>query len=485
MKRLANWMMCGLAAMMCMACSADVEVAGALDELPQIFPDYAEVTVPSNIAPLDFSFLGDEPCRLRVEGRTIKGRGGLFAFGARQWKSLMQKDSLELTVLVQKDGKWLSCKPFHIYVKHEPIDRYLSYRLLPPGYQGWKEMGIYQRDLESYRQSAIYENHLSGENCVNCHTYCGRDPQKMVFHARADFGGTFLLADGELEKLNTKTDSTISALVYPYWHPDGKHVAFSTNKTLQSFFAHSPNRIEVFDSASDVVVYNTETHEIAWSPLTKSAERLETFPTFSPDGRWLYFCAAEAASIEQMPRDCEKAKYAVMRVAYYAATESFGDSLEMVFDAPAEGLSASFPRISPDGRLLAFTLHGFGNFSIWHKDADVCILDLETGSLTSCDALNSDDVDSWHCWSGSSRWMVVSSRRDDGLYTRPYIAWVAPDGTASKPFLLPQKDPARYYRDLMVSYNLPEFTTSKVSLGRHRVARTMRRSAGTDVKTKN
>ena len=175
-------------------------------------------------------------------------------------------------------------------------------------------MGIYQRDLTSYSQKAIVTNDLTGGNCMNCHTYCNGDPSKMVFHVRSTFGGTMVADGGSIEKLNTKTDSTISALVYPYWHPSGDYIAFSVNKTLQAFYNHDPNRIEVYDEASDVVVYDTRTHEIAWSPLTKSDGRFETFPTFSPDGKWLYFCSAEAVS--PMPDRHREVRYGLYRIAF-------------------------------------------------------------------------------------------------------------------------------------------------------------------------
>ena len=57
---------------------------------------------------------------------------------------------------------------------------------------------------------------------------------------------------------------------------------------------------------------------------------------------------------------------------------------------------------------------------------------------------------------------MFSSRRLDGLYTRPFIAYVGKDGKTGKPFLLPQKE-ADYYDGLMRSYNIPEFVTGKVA----------------------
>ena len=468
------------------SCSGKPEGASPLGEEVPIFPDYKEVTIPANIAPLNFSFLGEGKSVLLAGDRLIRARHGVFRFGKRNWKRLVSNctdgEAVALTVFEKKDGRWISYKPFNIFVSSDRIDPWLSYRLIPPGYQGWQKMGIYQRTLETYSEKAILTNDLTGGNCLNCHTYRNGDPSKMVFHARATFGGTVMVNEGEVEKLNTKTDSTVSALVYPYWHPSGEYVAFSVNKTLQAFYNHDPNRIEVYDQASDVVVYNVRTHEIAWSPLTKSEDRFETFPTFSPDGKWLYFCSAEA--VAPMPDKHREVRYGLYRIAFDEKDMSFGDSLECIYDAPSDSASVSFPRISPDGRFLCFTRHGFGNFSIWHKDADLWLVDLTDGSVRPMGNANSDDVDSFHTWSSDGRWMVFSSRRDDGLYTKPYFTHIDDDGNASKPFLLPQKSPGKYYKSLMSSYNLPAFTTGKVEISKRKLTDVLRKSPGTDVKVK-
>lgn len=458
-----------------LSCEGEIVPEGFLDAQAEIFPDYRGVTVPCNIAPLNFAYQGLGECALLVDGETIRpSDGGKFFFKRRQWKEWMCRDSITMTLVLRQEGRWMACRPFSIYISQEEIDPYITYRLIPPGYQGWQQMGIYQRELASYSQKAIITNDMTGGNCLNCHTSCKGNPDRAVFHARADFGGTVMLCDGKAEKLDTKTDSTISALVYPYWHPSGRYAAFSVNNTKQSFFNHDPNRIEVFDSASDLVVLDTDNMNIFWSPLIKDGQRCETFPCFSPDGKWLYFCSC--ATPEQMPRDYALAKYSIWRIAFNEADCSFGDVLEPVFDAESLGKSASFPRISPDGRFLAFTLHSHGNFSIWHKDADLWLTDLQTGLSGPMEAFNSEDVESWHCWSSNGRWMVFSSRRDDGLYTRPYIGYVDENGKARKPFLLPQKDPADFYSYLMMSYNLPDFTIAPVGFSKRRLADVLRSS---------
>lgn len=475
-----------LALALTVSCGRKTEVAESVGESPQIFPDYSGVTVPANIAPLNFSYLGDEPAELIVEGksgeRRIRGRKGLFSFPMRLWRELMTENSgtdIELTVTVRRGDKWVALKPFAISVSADKIDPYLSYRLIPPGYQAWKELGIYQRNLETYSQTAIFRNSLTGGNCVNCHTYCQRDPSRMLFHARGVFGGTAMIIDDKVEKLNTKTDSTVSALVYPYWHPSGKYVAFSVNKTNQNFFSHNENRVEVYDSESDVVVYDAESRSIVWSPLTRSRNSFETFPAFSPDGGSLYFCSAEAVS--PMPQEYSKVKYSLCRIAFNSEDASFGDRVDTLYNGASNDRSVSFPRVSPDGRFLAFTLQEYGNFSIWHKDADLWTVNLSSGETFPLSAANSDDVESYHSWSGNSRWLVFSSRRLDGLYTRPFICHINADGQASKPFLLPQKNPLEYYESQMNSYNLPELMERKATVSQRDIATALRGTPGTDV----
>lgn len=125
------------------------------------------------------------------------------------------------------------------------------------------------------------------------------------------------------------------------------------------------------------------------------------------------------------------------------------------------GLSASVPRVSPDGRWLLFTLGQFGQFHIWHKTSDLYVKDLHTGTVRPLTAANSDDVDSYHTWSSNGRWIVFSSRRDDGSYTRPYIAYFDADGRDHKAFMLPQEDPEHSLL-LLKSYNVPELTRTPV-----------------------
>ncbi len=471
-----------------LTCSKSIEIVKTNNELPRIFPDYIGVTIPPNIAPLNFRLIEDTSKNQAAifEANSIKfevrAKNGQFQIPELRWKELLKAsidNEFVVTVCIQEGTGWTAYSSFKIKVAKETVDPFVVYRLIEPGYEIWNEMGIYQRELSTYSESTIMDNRMTDNNCMNCHSFPTQNPDKMLFHMRDKNAGTYLIDGDKIEKLNTKTDQTISALVYPSWHPSGRFVAFSTNTTNQNTHKNDPNRIEVYDSASDVVVYDTEKHEIVSSALLTSEGAFETFPTFSPDGKTLYFCSALARSI---PREYADSKYSLCAISFDPDTRSFGAVVDTLYNAEIEGnRSVSFPRVSPDGKYLLYTLSGYGTFSIWHKDADLYMLNLSTGEHYPLTQANSTDTESYHSWSSNSRWIVFSSRRVDGLYTRPYFAYIDENGQAAKPFLLPQKN-TEFYQQFMKSYNIPEFITGKVKSQVRKIAVTAKEDPGTNVK---
>jgi hypothetical protein len=434
-------------------------------ELPGTFPDIKNVTVPVNIAPLNFRMTGaSQKVVALFEGKNVKiaVRGmDKIETPVKKWHNLLEKnadDSLTVTVFSREGGKWIRYLPFKVHIKNAPIDPYLVYRLIAPGYESWSEMGIYQRNITNFDEKPIIDNRLLPGNCMNCHSFNQNNPDQMMFHLRGNIGATILVKDGVVTKLTTKTDSTISNCVYPYWHPSGNYIAYSVNAISQVFHTVKEKRIEVMDSRSDLVVYDINANKLITSKLISREESFETFPVFSADGKTLIFCSAKKATL---PDDFDKVKYSLCSIAFNAASGTFGDRVDTLVSSYKTGKSISFPRTSHDGKYLMFTMSDYGNFSIWHKEADLWLLNLADGSIKPLTGVNSDNTESYHSWSSGSHWFVFSSRRIDGLYTRPYIAWLDDNGTTTKPFILPQKDPD-FYDDFMRSYNVPELVNKKV-----------------------
>ena len=464
-------------ALLLMACTETVGDAKQEAAQPRIYPDYTGVTVPVNIAPLCFN-MADETA-LRIDAVVTDSHGGsLHAQGEEsvdfdldEWHGLLAQnrgDSLSVVVSAKYEDGWHTYKPFSIYVSPDSIDYGLCYRLIEPGYEVWSKMGIYERDLSSFEEQPLIEN-TQFEGCVNCHSFNRADPKDMSLHIRGPHGATLLRKDyGPVTAYNTRTDHTLGLCVYPYWHPSGRYIAYSTNTTNQLFHSAGKNRVEVFDTASDLQVYDVEKNELLLSPLLKQDSVYETYPVFSADGRSLYFCAARA--LPEGSHQLDSIRYSLCRIDFDPATGTFGDQIETVVDAASQQKSVSFPRPSYDGRFLCYTLSDYGQFSIWHHEADLWLLDLRSekgevkreklAAARPMDGANSKDTESFHNWSTNSRWLVVSSRRDDGLFTRPYFCHVDKDGNVTKAFMLPQRNPRQFYRGRFMSFNVPDFITA-------------------------
>ena len=468
--------------------SCDEKISDAKQEAaqPPIYPDYLGVTIPVNIAPLNFC-MTDEKALLIDAVITDRHGNSLHSqdeestdFDIDDWHALLAQnrgDSLNVTVSAKYEDGWHTYRSFPIYVSSDSIDYGICYRLIAPGYEVWSKMGIYERDLSTFDERALIEN-TQFEGCVNCHSFNRGNPADMSLHIRGPHGATLLRhspspslpeGEGDFTAYNTKTDQTLGLCVYPYWHPSGRYIAYSTNATSQSFHSADHNRIEVFDTASDLQVYDIDKNELLLSPLLKQDSIYETFPVFSADGHSLYFCAARA--LPEDSHQLDSIRYNLCRIDFDPATGNFGNRIDTIINAEAQYKSVSFPRPSYDGRFLCYTLSDYGQFSIWHHEADLWLLDLATGDSRLMMEANSEDTESFHNWSTNSRWLVLSSRRDDGLYTRPYFSHVDADGAVTKAFMLPQRNPRRFYSDRFLSFNVPDFIIGPTHFDGHEASR--------------
>lgn len=451
------------------ACNPTIRIEHQWECPSDLAEAYDGIVIPCNIAPLNFRLPHEsqQPEALVLSAGTrsltVFRNGDDFIPDLKEWKRLLAEakgKEIRAEHCVETEQGWTAYPPFVLTVADEPIDPYLVYRLIPPGYEKWNEMSICQRNLETFEETTLLANKQLGNNCINCHSFRSNTPEQLSLHLRDKHAGTLLVNNGTVTKLDTKTDRTLSSLVYPYWHPGGKFIAYSVNNTKQLFHTHHTNRIEVLDTASDVVVYDIERNELLTAPSLFDPDHWETFPTFSPDGTKLYFCSAQA---QTLPADYDRVRYHLCSIDFDAEHRTFGETVDTLFQAEANARSVSFPRVSPDGRFLLVTLSDFGTFSIWHQEADLWLFDLEKREWRAATEWNSASVESYHCWSSNGRWVVFSSRRDDGLYTRPYIAHLDAEGRPGKPFLLPQRESGFYARQ-MFSYNIPELLKAPVSV---------------------
>lgn len=444
--------------------------------IPSIYPDYTGIILPPNIAPMNFEIKeqGDEYVS-RVtgpDGKSITVKGKSVKWSGNDWHTLLEASKggeLNYEVYVKNEGVWKRYS-FTNRVAEEEIDPYISYRLIEPSFQQYAAMTINQRNLTSFDEEIVFNNPAPCDErrgfCINCHVPQNQYlTQNSQFHIRKNKGGTVIMTGDSVKKVNLKTDSTLSAGVYPAWHPQLPLIAYSTNTTAQKFLPYDNQKVEVYDASSDLILYDPESNEI--TNISAEPDLLETFPGWHPDGKRLYYSAArypEGVTPENLPDHYTEIRYDILSRAFDPSTRRFSLP-DTVVDATRDSLSVLLPRISPDGKYLLYCKAPFGSFHIWHPQSDLFITDLATGEERELKAANSPDTDSYHSWSSNSRWIVFSSRRDDGSYTRPYITYIASDGSDSKAFVVPQEDPG-YYGRLMKSYNVPEFFAAPFALTR-------------------
>lgn len=448
--------------------------------LPVIYPDYCDVTIPYNIAPLNFMLPAAEYSACVARLTTPDGKQQTYGKGVKvlidddEWQEMLEAakgKSIKVEVWGEKQGRWLAFSPFEVHVAAEPIDGYISYRLIEPTYVAWSYMSIAQRNVTNFDENEIFNNAITCNNrekgqCINCHSYQNYKTDNMLFHVRLSNSGTVLVNDGKVSKVNLKRDYTISSGVYPSWHPTEKLIAFSTNLTRQAFHTANTNKIEVYDLESDMILYDIEKDSVI--VVSNDPELLEVYPTWSPDGRYLYYCKSVPLPEEMRDKDIRttypKVQYNLYRKSFEAEDLSFGEE-ELVYDAASLDMSATLPRISPDGHYLLFAQGHYGCFHSRHSEADIVCMQLDDEAADDIDisGVNSDGFsESYPSWSSNGRWIMCASRRYDGNYSRVYFTYFN-NGKAAKAFLLPQADPENN-TFLLKSYNRPEFMVEPVTI---------------------
>ncbi len=437
------------------------------------YPDYQNVTIPSNVMPLNFIVLneGDKSiAQLTSEsGETIvsEGDGQNVKFSPKDWKGFLQRhtnEKIKVDVYVQNKSQWSHFPSYQLMITSDSIDKYVTYRWIEPSYESTGNIGIYQYDLETGMIKTLVDNHLFksdpsfglSQTCMNCHNKQRNNPENSVFQFRVEGGGMLVTYNGETKVVLTKVGDMEMPAIYERWHPSLPLIIFSNNTVRQMFSSQDPNKIEAFDWRSDILLYDIVRNEISY--VIKTNMQSETYPIWSPDGKYLYYCSTD--TIFKINK-YKTMKYDLMRIPFDEQSMSWG-APERIYNASGSNKSVSKPQVSPDNRYIAMTISEYGAYHYTHRDADVYLLDLNTGECRPLEALNSPRAEGYVTWSSNSRWLMVGSRKEDGSYARLYISYFDKDGKAHKAFQLPHEDPM-FDKNLLKNYNYPEFGTVDVN----------------------
>ena len=156
-----------LLSLLLMACTETVSDARQEKGLPMIYPGYLGVTIPVNMAPLNFCMADETALRIDAvitdrHGHSLHSQGEESTdFDLADWHTLLGQnrgDSISVTVSAKYEDGWHAYRPFSIYISPDSIDYGICYRLIEPGYEVWSKMGIYERDLSSFEERPLIEN---------------------------------------------------------------------------------------------------------------------------------------------------------------------------------------------------------------------------------------------------------------------------------------------------------------------------------------
>lgn len=462
-----------------LSCGREVDVrpAGAGTDRPaEVFPDYREVTIPCNIAPLNFYYTDPEGrafvTTFTAPGVSVKIRGREIKWKEKQWKKLL---SAATGSDIKVSSSYRSAREevvldWLMHVSADKIDPFLTYRLIEPGFEVWDDLEIRERNLESFEERAISDWKHTQNKCMNCHIHSHARGDLSMFYLRGQGGGAILNRGGTLRKLTLKDSEMISPTVYGEIHPGGRYGVFSTNIIIPAMHSFGPNRMEVFDTGSDLCVADFDQNHMFTFPQFAREDVFETFPVFSAEGDYVYFCTAPS---KKLPAEIDKMMYSLVRVPFDAKTGELGTQVDTVWNARTRAKSVCHPKTSPDGRYILFTIADYGTFPINHTECDLCMMDLRSGELVPMDEVNADKSDTYHSWSSSSRWFVFASKRGDGMFGKPYFSHIGEDGTVTRPFLLPQKDP-HFYDNMLRSFNVPDLGDAPVGFDAQEIGRIWR-----------
>jgi tetratricopeptide (TPR) repeat protein len=180
---------------------------------------------------------------------------------------------------------------------------------------------------------------------------------------------------------------------------------------------------------------------------------VHTSATWSPDGSYLVFSRAEAkdaypegAKLAERPNDPNETqiRYDLYRIPWNGGR---GGEAVPIAGASGNGMSNSFPKISPDGRWIVFVQARNGQ--LMRPDGQLYIVPVE-GGVARRMRCNTPLMNSWHSFSPNGRWMVFSSK-SRSPYTQMFLTHVDEQGNDTPAVLIENSTAANR------AVNIPEF----------------------------
>jgi tetratricopeptide (TPR) repeat protein len=243
--------------------------------------------------------------------------------------------------------------------------------------------------------------------------------------------------------------------------PDGRYVVTTIRPpgTTTSQFYYVSNFkdyrfLQVFYPARGIVAwYNRTAKTLKPLPGADDPHFIQSNAVWSPDGKYLVFSRAVAR--DPYRADGKMAAYAndplEVQIQYDLYRIPFNDGKggtpEPIAGASQNGMSNSFPKISPDGKWIVFVeAH---NGQLMRPDGKLYIVPTTGGTARRMNC-NTPLMNSWHSFSPNGHWLVFSSK-SRSPYTQMFLTHIDADGHDTPAILIENSTAANR------AVNIPEF----------------------------
>lgn len=398
-----------------------------------------------------------------------------------QWDRIKEKSgNKKIVVKVTGAGrKNTSHDEVAIFVSEDKLETPIFYRAVPLPFKFAREH-LKRVRWHIGRVSNETPPHAVLDNipvCANCHSFTPNGSTiAMDVDARDDKGAYTISAiekeivfgEDSIIHWSDQQDGKFTYGLLSQISPDGRYVV-STLKDCEIFVDRDDLAYSqlFFPFKGILVVYDRLKKEYFELEGANDTTWVQSNPTWSPDGEYIYFTRAVAKHYEEsgirhgsVPQAEDVPRYKIFEGNYLRRDSLIkfdicrvpfnngkGGKAELIKGASQNGMSNYFPKISPDGKWMVFCQAE--SFMLLQKDSKLMIMPAGGGEprLMTC---NTDNMNSWHSWSPDSKWLVFATK-ERGPYTQLFLTHINDDGTDSPPVQLEKFSFDKY------ANNIPEF----------------------------
>ena len=415
---------------------------------------------------------------------------------ATTWEEI-KKHSVELpaTVIVsgfasQKDREPLSRAQATIQTSKDPVGAPIFYRdvpLLPPAPET-EQRGVIKPLPDSALPKIKWQLRYISETqsktvmtglptCANCHSVSA-DGKTLGIDVDGPQNDKGLYALIPIKKISAISNDYVlqwssfsderSQKRFGFMSqvsPDGKYVITSIDaphtrkarvmdRIYNGFYFSHYGFGQVFYPTRGVLAwYGKETGKLTPLPGADDPNLVQASAFWSPDGKYLIFSRAVAK--DPYPPGYKKSMYAndpnETQIQYDLYRIPFNDGKggtpERIAGASENGMSNSFPKVSPDGKWIVFV--ECKNGLLMRPDSKLYIVPFEGGVARPLES-NLPVMNSWHTFSPNGHWLAFSSK-SPSLYTELYLTHIDERGHATPPVLVENATASNR------AVNIPEF----------------------------